>query len=174
VTFSQPLGNNFALIDADGAAGIRVKNYPGIATDPFGYAVIPYLSAYQENTIALDTTMMPDDVDVTETVRVVIPNQGAAVAAHFNAKSGRRMLLKLTDAQGQPLPFGAMASNETQPQESIVDEGGVLYIAGVNNQPQTWSVRWGNAANQQCRFTFSLPDDVVQDSAILNGSATCR
>lgn len=174
MTFSQPLGNNFALIDADGAAGIRVKNYPGIATDPFGYAVIPYLSAYQENTIALDTTMMPDDVDVTETVRVVIPNQGAAVAAHFNAKSGRRMLLKLTDAQGQPLPFGAMASNETQPQESIVDEGGVLYIAGVNNQPQTWSVRWGNAANQQCRFTFSLPDNVVQNSAILNGSAMCR
>ncbi|ECG8591372.1 fimbrial biogenesis outer membrane usher protein [Salmonella enterica subsp. salamae] len=174
VTLSQPLGNSFALIDANGAAGIRVKNHPGIATDPFGYAVIPYLSAYQENTIALDTTMMPDDVDVTETVRVVIPDKGAAVAVHFNAKSGRRVLLKLTDAQGKPLPFGAMASNETQPQESIVDEGGVLYIAGVNSQPQAWSVRWGNAANQQCRFTFSLPDDLTQESAILNGSAVCR
>lgn len=75
VTLSQPLGNAFALIDADGASGIRVKNYPGIATDYFGYAVIPYLTSYQENRIYLDTTMMPDDVDVTQTMKLVVPSQ---------------------------------------------------------------------------------------------------
>ena len=172
VTLSQPLGNAFALIDANGAAGIRVKNYPGIATDSFGYAVIPYLTAYQENAIALDTTQMPDNVDVTETVRTVVPNRGAAVMAHFMAQTGYRVLLKLTDVRGKALPFGAVASSQTQ--QSIVDEGGVLYITGVNSQPQTWSVRWGNQADQQCKFIFSLSEDAERRAAIQNGSARCQ
>ncbi|ATF48563.1 hypothetical protein CO701_05155 [Citrobacter werkmanii] len=172
VTLSQPLGNAFALIDANGAAGIRVKNYPGIATDYFGYAVIPYLTAYQENAIALDTTQMPDNVDVTETVRTVVPNRGAAVTAHFIAQTGYRVLLKLTDARGKALPFGAVASSQAQ--QSIVDEGGVLYITGVNSQPQNWSVRWGNQPDQQCQFTFSLPENTDSSAAIQNGSALCQ
>lgn len=48
VTLSQYLGNAFALIDANGASGVRIQNYPGIATDPFGYAVVPYLTTYQK------------------------------------------------------------------------------------------------------------------------------
>lgn len=106
VTLSQPLGNTFALINANGATGIRVKNYPGIATDYFGNAVIPFLTPYQENRISLDTTMMPDDVDITETAKVVVPGQGAAVIAHFDAQTGRRVLLTLSDAKGNP-PFGS-------------------------------------------------------------------
>lgn len=149
-----------------------MKNYPGIATDYFGYAVIPYLTAYQENAISLDTTMMPDNVDVTETVRTVVPNRGAAVTAHFIARTGYRVLLKLTDARGKALPFGAIASSQTQ--QSIVDEGGVLYITGVNSQPQIWSVRWGNQPDQQCQFTFSLPEDSARNTAIQNGNALCQ
>lgn len=171
VTLSQPLGSAFALVDANGAAGVKVKNYPGIETDYFGYAVIPYLTAYQENRIMLDTTLMPDNVDVTQTMQTVVPNQGAAVTARFNAQSGYRVLVKLTDLQGKPLPFGAMASNETQQQQSIVDEGGVLYITGVNDRPQIWSVRWGD---QQCQFTFSLPKDAARQASVLSGSAQCR
>lgn len=174
ITLSQPLGNAFALVDANGASGVRVKNYPGIATDAFGYAVIPYLTAYQENRIMLDTTLMPDDVDVTETTQIVVPNQGAAVTARFNARTGYRVLVKLTDVQGKPLPFGAMASNDTQRQQSIVDEGGMLYITGVNDQPQTWLVRWGSGLNQQCQFTFSLPESDQRQSSVLSGSAQCR
>lgn len=174
VTLSQPLGSAFALIDANGAAGIRIKNYPGIATDRFGYAVIPYLTAYQENRISLDTTLMPDNVDVTETASTVIPSQGAAVIARFAARSGRRVLLQVTNAQGKLLPFGARASNEEQSQESIVDEGGILYLSGVNSQPQTWLVRWGSSADQQCQFTFSLPDSEKQDVAVLRETTICR
>ncbi|MFU1844843.1 fimbria/pilus outer membrane usher protein, partial [Enterococcus faecium] len=46
VTLSQYLGNAFALIDANGASGVRIQNYPGIATDPFGYWICPYISRH--------------------------------------------------------------------------------------------------------------------------------
>ncbi len=44
--------------------GVRIQNYPGIATDPFGYAVVPYLTTYQENRLSVDTTQLPDNVDL--------------------------------------------------------------------------------------------------------------
>lgn len=174
VTLSQPLGNAFALVDANGASGVKVKNYPGIATDYFGYAIIPYLTVYQENRIMLDTTLMPDNVDVMETVQTVVPDQGAAVTAHFNAQSGYRVLITLIDSRGKPLPFGAIATNEAQRQQSIVDEGGVLYVTGVNDRPQTWLVRWGSQTDQQCQFTFSLPESDGRQASVLSGSAQCR
>ncbi|MGL5700953.1 MAG: fimbria/pilus outer membrane usher protein [Kluyvera sp.] len=174
VTLSQPLGSAFALVDANGASGVRVKNYPGIATDPFGYAVIPYLTPYQENRIMLDTTMMPDNVDVTETVQIVVPDKGAAVTARFNAQTGYRVLVKLTDGQGRALQFGAMTNNVNQQQPGIVDEGGLLYITGVNSQPQTWTVSWGSQLDQQCQFAFSLPESNERQASVLSGSAQCR
>ena len=173
VTLSQPLGNSFALLDLSGAPGVRVQNYPGIATDPFGYAVIPYLTSYQENRISLDTTMMPDDVDVKQTTQVVVPDNGAIVTARFTADIGQRVLVTLRDKNGQPLPFGARASTPDTGQESIVDEGGVLYLAGVSTQPQAWTVQWGNQADQQCHFTFSLPASESSKASVLRGTAQC-
>lgn len=174
VTLSQPLGNAFALIDANGAANIRIKNYPGIATDYFGNAVIPFLTPYQENRITLDTTTMPDDVDVTETAKIVVPGQGAAVSAYFSAQTGRRVLLTVTDAQNTPLPFGAMANNQSAGMQSIVDEGGVLYLTGVNELPQTWTIRWGKEASQQCQFTYSLSENRQSASSVLKDTTVCR
>lgn len=174
VTLSQPLGNAFAIIDANGAADIRIKNYPGITTDYFGNAVIPYLTPYQENRITLDTTTMPDDVDVTETAKIVVPGQGAAVNARFSAQTGRRVLLTVNNAQGIPLPFGAIANNETTPAQAIVDEGGILYLTGVNDQPQTWTIRWGRDTRQQCRFTYSLPENRQSTASVLKDTTRCR
>ncbi|HCR7521306.1 TPA: fimbrial biogenesis outer membrane usher protein, partial [Shigella flexneri] len=108
---SQYLGNAFALIDANGASGVRIQNYPGIATDPFGYAVVPYLTTYQENRLSVDTTQLPDNVDLEQTTQFVVPNRGAMVAARFNANIGYRVLVTVSDRNGKPLPFGALASN---------------------------------------------------------------
>ena len=102
VTLSQYLGNAFALIDANGASGVRIQNYPGIATDPFGYAVVPYLTTYQENRLSVDTTQLPDNVDLEQTTQFVVPNRGAMVAARFNANIGYRVLVTVSDRNGTP------------------------------------------------------------------------
>ncbi len=173
VTLSQPLGSAFAIIDANGAANIRIQNYPGVATDYFGYAVIPFLTAYQENRITLDTTTLPDDVDISDNVVTVIPDKGAAVSAHFNSHIGHRLLLTLYQTDGSPVPFGAIANNEAQLQESIVDEGGVLYLSGINEKPQVWHIKWGQSPSQHCTVTVSLPAS-KSVNAISRESATCH
>ena len=173
VTLSQYLGNAFALIDANGASGVRIQNYPGIATDPFGYAVVPYLTTYQENRLSVDTTQLPDNVDLEQTTQFVVPNRGAMVAARFNANIGYRVLVTVSDRNGKPLPFGALASNDDTGQQSIVDEGGILYLSGISSKSQSWTVRWGNQADQQSQFAFSTPDSEPTTS-VLQGTAQCH
>ena len=152
---------------------MRIQNYPGIATDPFGYAVVPYLTTYKENRLSVDTTQLPDNVDLEQTTQFVVPNRGAMVAARFNANIGYRVLVTVSDRNGKPLPFGALASNDETGQQSIVDEGGILYLSGISSKSQSWTVRWGNQADQQCQFAFSTPDSEPTTS-VLQGTAQCH
>ena len=149
VTLAQPLGSEFAIVNTQGAAGVRFLNQRGIQTDWLGNAVIPSLSAYQENGIRIDTTTLPDDVDTDQTAATVIPSRNAAVAAQFNAHIGYRMLIRLMRSNGSTVPFGAVATVESPALSGIVDDTGTLYLAGVPDGIQV-KVKWGNTAASQC------------------------
>lgn len=171
VTLSQPLGDSFALIDTNGASGASVQNIPGLRTDWRGYAVIPYLTSYTENRIVLDTTTLPANVDVIKNSESVVPNKGAMVVAHFDARIGVRVLITLVRSNGETVPFGAVAVSENQEGENIVDEGGVLYLAGVKTGKRIeLQVTWGTSANQQCKASVNLKP-VVQ--AVQSVTTTC-
>lgn len=151
ITLSQPLSTSFALIDTNGASGARIKNIPGLKTDWRGYAVVPYLTPYTENRISLDTTTLPENVDVKNNSELVIPNKGAMVTAHFDAHIGVRAIIKLVRPGNIPVPFGATAVSEDQTLENIVDDGGIVYLTGIRpDELMKLHVKWGVAANQQC------------------------
>jgi len=171
VTLSQPLGESFALVDTNGASGARIRNIPGVKTDWRGYAIVPYLTAYSENRIALDTTTLPANVDSNNTAETVIPNKGAMVNVHFDARTGYRLLIKLVGNNGAPVPFGAMAVSEDQTLENIVDDGGMLYLSGVKSGDRLrLHVKWGTAASQQCWANFFV---TPTDAPILTGTSQC-
>lgn len=157
VTLSQPLGNEFAIIDANGASGIHFQNQRGIQTDHFGNAIIPSLSAYQENRIGLDTTTLPEDVDTSDTAITVVPTRNAAVIAHFDAYKGYRVLATLLNEDGKHVPYGAIAIVDEQAQSNIIDENGTVYLAGVADSTSV-TVRWGDKTSQQCRAVIILPE----------------
>lgn len=157
VTLSQPLGSQFAVINAKGASGVRFLNQRGIQTDWLGNAVIPSLTPYQENTIRIDTTTLPPDVDTTDTAVTVIPTRNAAVRAIFDAKIGYRIMVTLTRPQGSVVPFGAIATSADQSLSGIVDDTGTLYMAGLRGDT-TFTVQWGDKPEQRCTTTLSLDE----------------
>ncbi len=174
VTLAQPLGDAFALVDANGASDIRFRNQSGVATDWLGYAVIPWLSPYERNELTLDTTVMPAGVDAENTHLTLIPNKGALVYAHIDAREGHRLLLTLRRANGEPVPFGALVSLDgVDGYESIVDEGGVAYLTGVKENGVV-QVKWGNRADQRCQASVALPDAPSVQGDLLTLAATCR
>ncbi|AGE94205.1 membrane protein [Citrobacter amalonaticus Y19] len=175
VTLSQPLGDQFAVVNTDDTPGIHFQNQRGVSTDWFGNAVIPSLTAYQENRIGLDTTLMPDDVDSSTSALTVVPSRNAAVQAHFSARKGYRVLLTLIQPEGKPVPFGAMATSADGLMNGIVDDQGVVYLSGVN-EATSLNVKWGNQRQQRCTATVPAPAESSNNapSGIKSITAVCR
>jgi len=138
VTFSQPLGDTLALVRADRASGVKVENNTGIYTDGGGYAVVPYLTPYQRNSVRLNTASLGDRVDVVTDTRFVTPGQGALVLADFPTRYGQKVMLTLASSLSIPLGASAEVVNGHQTSSGMVDDRHQVYLSGV---PEKGTVR---------------------------------
>lgn len=119
------------------------------------------------------TETLPGDVELEQTVQTVVPTRGAIVRASYVASIGLRILMTLTRQNGQPVPFGAIATvNGAQNSGFIVGDSGQVYLTGL--QPDTTlTVTWGEGEQQRCRahYTLNNPQPV---SDIIHADVVCR
>lgn len=174
VTLSQTQGETLALVRAPGVKEAKVQNNTGVRTDWRGYAVVPYVSTYRQNRIAIDTETLADNVDIDTNTQTVIPTQGALVLADFKTRVGSRTLINLT-YQGKPVPFGATASliqkAGSMENSGIVGPDGQLYMSGMPEKGQL-KVKWGNGNNNSCQVAYTLPGSVNASISTMN--AVCK
>ncbi|NCG54959.1 fimbria/pilus outer membrane usher protein [Serratia fonticola] len=157
VTLGQMLGSSMAVVSAPGAGGVEVMN-GNVRTDSRGYAVVPYLSNYQNNSISLNPATLPDDVDMTQSSLNVIPTKGAVVMARFATRVGYQALVTLLHGD-TALPFGTVVRVEGSATDEnntgIVGDAGQVYLSGLPEEGHL-TAKWGNGADQVCRATYSL------------------
>ncbi|WP_296735082.1 fimbria/pilus outer membrane usher protein [Variovorax sp.] len=158
VTLSQPLGETIALVQAPKAGGVGLESQPGVATDSAGNAVIPNLSPYRLNRLALRTGDLGDTVEVKNAAMEVVPTRGAVVVAKFETSVGFRLLMTLTDTRDRALPLGSKIENEAGQEVGIVGPDGQAFVTGAG-QSGRLVVRWGQGAGDQCTVAYSLPED---------------
>ncbi|HBM2987490.1 TPA: fimbrial biogenesis outer membrane usher protein [Klebsiella aerogenes] len=174
VTFSQTLGSSVALVHAPEATNTRVIN-GNVNTDSSGYAVVPYLSDFQKNTITLDPTTLPENVDVHKNTINVYPVKDSIVRAEFKTRAGYQAIFTIRDQYGKYIPFGATVSvlKDTSSDSSmfIVGDKGQAYISGLS-MTGTLLIRWGNNAIQSCNADYSLENS--NKTNIISLSLTCR
>ncbi|EAA8957242.1 fimbrial biogenesis outer membrane usher protein [Salmonella enterica subsp. enterica] len=160
------------------AALVRVADTPNVGllnsvsrTDWLGYAVVPYLSEYRDNSISIDTTSLPEDVDISENIQKVIPSGGAIILADFKAKKGRQALIRLMMSEKNPVPFGAVVSvSGSDDNSSIVGDNGEVYLSGLSPHGKL-NVQWGTGKN--CLAGYDLGQDNMV-SGITMLTVTCR
>ncbi|EMR7728604.1 fimbria/pilus outer membrane usher protein [Salmonella enterica subsp. enterica serovar Braenderup] len=159
ITFGHKLGKTTALIEAPGASNVSVMGGEGIKTDFRGYTTLSYLVPYQDNTIMLNPVTFPTDVSIQKTDIKVIPTEGAVVPAVFSSRIGARAVITLTQANGRPVPFGAVASiveqKELPNNTGIVGEGGEVYMTGLPAKGKI-KVQWGKGLKYNCHATFYI------------------
>ncbi|MCF8582479.1 fimbrial biogenesis outer membrane usher protein [Enterobacter ludwigii] len=160
VTFSQSLGDSVVLVKAPGAAGAKVQNNTGVRTDWRGYTVVPSAQAYRLNRVAIDPESLPDNVDLDNAVKTVVPTKGAVVVADFNTRKGYRVLMHLTH-DAKPVPFGAIATMEGGA-NGIVDEKGQVYLSGVPAKGHV-TVSLGQ---KTCSANVSIPKSKINQPVI--------
>lgn len=162
VILSRMLGNSAAVVYTPDAADAQVINGGNIWTNSRGYAVVPYLSNYQTNSIGINTATLPDDVDLTQSTVKVYPTKGAVVKANFATRKGYQLLVTLQQESLQPVPFGALVTldNQSGNEDStgIVGDDGQVYLSGLPEQG-VLQVKWGSDRVQQCYTAYNLAVD---------------
>ncbi|EGT3611417.1 capsule biosynthesis protein [Morganella morganii] len=173
VTLGQPSGGSMALIEAPGVSGAPVGNWPGVRTDFRGYTTLGYLTPYQKNDIRIDPASLPDDASVSQTSVSVVPTKGAVVKAAFRTSVGKRLLLTLMQADGKPVPFGAVASVEGRENSTgITGDRGQVYLTGVAQDSQV-KARWGQGQSQHCTAEVHVPEQAGL-AGVYTAQAECR
>lgn len=127
-------------------------------TDWRGYAVSPYLLDYNKNSIGLDPSTLPMDVDLVQSNVNVYPTKGAVVKASFTTRIGYQVLMTLKQ-ETKYVPFGAIATlvsdDGAETINSIVGDSGQVYLTGLPENGKLL-VKWGEDAAQQCQVNFDL------------------
>ncbi|MBN3747063.1 fimbrial biogenesis outer membrane usher protein [Burkholderia sp. Se-20373] len=154
VTLSQPLGETVALVRSEGAADVGVIAHAGVRTDRAGNAVVPNVTPYRQNRIALRTAELDRQLEIRNAIVHVVPTRGAVVLAPFEVEAGR-LMLDMTDDSGQPVPFGAAVLTAAGKEVGMVGPGGQGFVTGVGRAGDLF-VRWGPRPDERCALSYNM------------------
>ncbi|KDB09865.1 fimbrial biogenesis outer membrane usher protein [Burkholderia sp. lig30] len=172
VTLANDLGETVAIVEAKDAVGARVTNGTDVRIDRRGYAVLPYLTPYQMNTIELDPKGIPLDVEMLSTSQQIAPRANSVVKVKFGTVSGRAALLTVRQPNGGALPFGANVLDEQGQMVGTLGQGGHLFVRGLNDTGKL-TAKWGNRATESCTFAYQLPTKQRGEDVYARTNAVC-
>ncbi|GLR07474.1 fimbrial protein [Mixta theicola] len=150
-------GDTLAVVQAKGAAGATIEGYPGVIINDAGYALVPYLTPYRINKIAINPIGMPLDVELESTVKQVVPRAGAIVKVNYPTRQGNALLIQARLPDGEALPFGASVKTEDGHDVGVVAQGGKMYIR-LEESMKRLQVSWGPHSRYTCLFDVNLPE----------------
>ncbi|ELY4560693.1 fimbrial biogenesis outer membrane usher protein, partial [Cronobacter sakazakii] len=150
----------FAIVGVPGAEGARVYNGHGAKVDGAGYAIVPSLTPYQENIVAIDYSGLPDTVDVLENQKTVVPRMGSAITVDMKTLVGRPIILIVRDVSGEFLPIGAQIIDDKNTSQSIIGQGGMAFVRGWDPEQQHLYVEWDK---NKCLIKTNSAKQYAQD-----------
>ncbi|MDK2376490.1 fimbria/pilus outer membrane usher protein [Serratia fonticola] len=170
VTLAQNLSDDgaSALVRAPGAGQVKINNSTGLYTDGRGYAVVPYLSQYRQNSVMLDAETLGEEVDIANPTQQVIPTKGALVLADYQTRRGAKVFLTLQHGSGK-VPFGAVVT-AGDGVSGIVNENGEVFLSGVEERAVAHA-SWGNGLS--CSAPVAL-SKMTKSNGIVMGTLACQ
>jgi len=173
VTLAQKLGDTVGLVHAPDAEGAGITNASGVTLDGNGYGVVPYLTPFQNNNVGIDPKGTSHNIELLETTQSVAPTLGAVSLLHYETVSGRAVVFKARQPDGQSLPFAAQVFDEAGQAIGVVGQGSKAFVRGVADSG-ILLVKWGEAADSQCRITYALapPARDQKYSEVIEGRCT--
>ncbi len=149
---SGALGGTRMLLDTDGVAGIPIQGYGATTrSNRFGKVVVADVGSYHRNRVSIDVNNLPDNAEATRSVVQATLTEGAIGYRKFEVIAGEKAMAVIRLADGSTPPFGASILNKKQQDVGIVNDGGSVYLSGIN-AGEAMVVHWGGTA--QCELVL--------------------
>ena len=131
---SRWLNDSFGVVEVPNAKGIPVyvNNQVMAKTDRWGFALLPWLVAYNRNSVRLDDAALPVDVNVDLEERMVVPMARSAAFLRYQPASVGGATLILTGPGGQPVPQYAMVMVNANPAAYEVELRGEVFVIDID------------------------------------------
>ena len=152
-------GGTRLMLDTGGVPDVPVRGYGSpTRSNAFGKAVISDISSYQRTAASVDLERLPSTVEATQSVTQLTLTEGAIGYRSLSVIAGEKAMAILRLPDGSSPPFGATVKNLKQQDTGIVNDGGNVYLSGLQAGEQM-VVSWGG--NEQCILTLPtvLPVD---------------
>ncbi|MDP8800304.1 outer membrane usher protein [Serratia marcescens] len=160
-------GGTRMLIDTQGVAGVPVRGYGRTSrTNAWGKAVIGDVNSYYRNKASIDLNQLGDNAEATTSVVQATLTEGAIGYRQFDVIAGAKAMAVIKLADGSEPPFGATVLNARKQETGIVNDGGSVYLSGI--QPgEAMTVRWNGAAQCEVRMPSPLPAEMLMNTLLL-------
>lgn len=134
VMVSRWLNDSFGVVEVPNAKGvpIYVNNQVMAKTDRWGYALLPWLAAYNRNSVRLDDAALPVDVNVDLEERMVVPMARSAAFIRYKPASVGGATLVLTGPDGLPIPQGATVTVNASTAAYEVELRGEVFVIDID------------------------------------------
>jgi outer membrane usher protein len=134
VMVSRWLNDSFGVVEVPNAKGVPVyaNNQMLAKTDRRGLALLPWLVAYNRNSVRLDDASLPADVTVDLEERMVVPMARSAVYLQYKPASVGGATLVLVTAGGQSVPQGAMVTINGNSAAYEVELRGEVFVIDID------------------------------------------
>lgn len=170
VTATNQLGDTFAIVHLPNGKGASLINSDNTTFNKNGYAILPNLSPYHNNTVQLNPEGLPYDVQLDETGRQVAPIANASVLVAFDSRVSKTALLKIKLANGTYPPMGASVYDQHKAMVGFVAQEGRVLLQNAQEQG-TLNIHFDDT---QCQLTYQLPKSSMPDTPIASTNAICR
>lgn len=161
IMVSRWLNDSFGLVEVPGEKGVPVYvNHQLLAkTDWRGLALLPWLVAYNRNSVNLDDSKLPSEVSVDLEERTVVPMARSAVFLQYKPATIGGATLLLVTSSGTPVLRGAIVKVNGRPDEYEVALRGEVFVTDIA-YPAVIHAEW---ENQGCeaRIDRAPLDNVV-------------
>lgn len=160
-------GGTRMLVDTNGVAGVPVRGYGRIShTNNWGKAVISDVNSYYRNKASIDLNQLGDKAEATKSVVQATLTEGAIGYRKFDVIAGEKAMAVIKLADGSEPPFGASVSNARKQETGIVNDGGSVYLSGINPGGKM-TVHWSGMAQCEVQMPAPLPEDMLMNTLLL-------
>ncbi|ENB9202489.1 outer membrane usher protein [Serratia marcescens] len=160
-------GGTRLLLDTEGVAGVPVRGYgSAAATNRWGKAVVTDVNSYYRNKASIDLDKLGDSAEATKSVVQATLTEGAIGYRKFEVIAGEKAMAVIKLADGSEPPFGATVLNARKQETGIVNDGGSVYLSGVN-AGERMTVQWGGVAQCEVQMPKPLPQEMLMNTLLL-------
>ncbi|WP_420067324.1 outer membrane usher protein [Serratia ureilytica] len=160
-------GSTRLLLDTEGVAGVPVRGYGSpVATNRWGKAVVTDVNSYYRNKASIDLDKLGDNAEATTSVVQATLTEGAIGYRKFAVIAGEKAMAAIKLADGSEPPFGATVLNARKQETGIVNDGGSVYLSGIN-AGERMMVRWNGAEQCEVQMPTPLPAEMLTANLLL-------